>query len=130
MPIANHPIANLYLARALDPLIYVAGVIARDFFERPQHYTEVPDDVTDILDHLRSSLGYHPQWPNPPQRNMVAGRIVNRFAGEFAGIRRLAIQYEKRTADSGEAMARRAFKEDLNSFAARSSRLRALGFPR
>ena len=127
MPIANHPIANLYLARALDPLIYVAGVIARDFFERPQHYTEVPDDVTDILDHLRSSLGYHPQWPNPPQRNMVAGRIVNRFAGEFAGIRRLAIQYEKRTADSGEAMARRAFKEDLKLVRSKIQPLEGVG---
>jgi mersacidin/lichenicidin family type 2 lantibiotic len=110
-PPYSHPLAQIYFARALDPVIEIARAVSDDFVKRPQLYTRVPDDVAILLANFRSLIGKHPEWPNASQRSYTSSKFVSRFCQGFAGIRLSAILYIQRVSDSGRPLAQHSFIE-------------------
>jgi mersacidin/lichenicidin family type 2 lantibiotic len=110
-PRPNHALAQIYLVRALDPIIEIARAVSEDFVRRPHLYTRIPDDVASLLADFRALPGAHPDWPNAAQRAHMCGRIVSRFSQSFAGIRLSAIRFIKSVSSPGEQIARNSFIE-------------------
>lgn len=110
---ASHPLADLYVARALDPVIELAGKVARDFVMRPQQHTRASAEETELLTNFRLLVGKHPEWPNAAQRSFASTRLFARMCQSFAGIRRAAIRYVDASSDSGTSAASTAFVESV-----------------
>jgi mersacidin/lichenicidin family type 2 lantibiotic len=108
---SSHPLADLYVARALDPIIDLAREVARDFVLRPQHHTRASAEETAVLANFRLLVGKHPEWPNAAQRSFGSTNLMARMCQAFGGIRLAAIQFVQSTSDSGAPVARRAFAE-------------------
>jgi hypothetical protein len=65
-------VAGLYLYAKLDPLIDLACLVARDFFNRPHLYTELTDDEMPArLARLSSRVGYEEYYPSATQRRAM-----------------------------------------------------------
>jgi mersacidin/lichenicidin family type 2 lantibiotic len=107
----EHPLAQVYLVRALDPVIEIARAISEDFVKRPQFYTRVPDDIARLLADFRSLPGRHPDWPNAPQRAFTSSKLYSRFCSGFAGIRLAAIVFMKRETRGDDPTSGRSFLE-------------------
>jgi mersacidin/lichenicidin family type 2 lantibiotic len=107
----SHPLADLYVARALDPVMELTREVARDFVARPQHYTSASTEETAQLANFRLLVGKHPQWPNAAQRSFASSRLFARMCQSFAAVRLAAIRYMQSASDSGTPIARRAFAE-------------------
>src|SRR5262249_5991474 len=105
---ATHPLADLYFARALDPVIDLARRVAEDFVLRPQHHTRASTEETAVLANLRLLVGKHPEWPNAVQRSFASSKLFARMCHSFAGIRLSAIRYLQSGSDSAAPIARRA----------------------
>lgn len=107
----SHPLADLYVARALDPVVDLAREVAGDFVIRPQHHTRASTEEIALLGNLRLLVGKHPEWPNTVQRSFASSKIFARMCQSFAAIRLSAIRYMQSNADSGAPIARRALVE-------------------
>lgn len=103
---ASHPLADLYVARALDPLIELAREVAGDFVMRPQHHTRASAEDASLLGNLRLMVGKHPEWPNAVQRSFASSRIFARMCQSLAALRLSAIRYVQSTSESGAPIAR------------------------
>src|SRR5262245_8888408 len=110
-PRPTHPVAQIYLVRALDAVLEVAQAVSEDFPQRAHFYAHVPDDVARLLANFRSLPGKHPEWPDVYQRAFTSGHLVNRFLHDFAGIRLSAIRFIQSGLEAGELIARRALIE-------------------
>ena len=108
---ASHPLADLYVARALDPVIELARAVARDFVSRPQHHTEASAEETALLTNFRLLVGSHPEWPDAAQRSFASVRIFADLCQSFGAMRLSAIQYIEAASDSGTPIARRSVAE-------------------
>jgi hypothetical protein len=97
----DHAVAGLLFYKELDCLVDLAHLIALDFFDRPQLYRNVAEDVVSDLTRLRARYGYHEDFLCHEQRREIfagvfgegegvglmngAGAAVP--AGSFAGLR-------------------------------------------
>src|SRR5215217_5830210 len=61
-------LAGLYFFMVLDRLVYLAEWLSYDFFERPQKYTDLDDEVVDLLAELHASSGSNKLIPSTKQR--------------------------------------------------------------
>jgi mersacidin/lichenicidin family type 2 lantibiotic len=127
MEAPTHPIANIYVARALDPVVEIACAVSHDFVARPHHYKRVPDQVVGLLENFRSSLGNHPEWLSASQRNFASCRLINRFSSGFAGIRLSAIRYINSVSGPGGPIARRSCMEAAELLRASTQPLEGAG---
>lgn len=107
---ASHPLADLYIARALDPVIELAREVAGDFVMRPQHHTRASAEDSALLGNLRLLVGKHPEWPNTVQRSFASSRIFARMCQSLAALRLSAIRMQS-TSESGTPIARRTLVE-------------------
>jgi mersacidin/lichenicidin family type 2 lantibiotic len=108
---ARHPLADLYIARALDPVMELAREVGGDFVIRPQHHTKASAEETALLANFRLLVGKHPEWPNAAQRAFASSKVFARMCHAFAAVRLAAIRYVQSNSDSGGPIARRAFAE-------------------
>jgi mersacidin/lichenicidin family type 2 lantibiotic len=108
---ASHPLADLYVARALDPVIELAREVAGDFVIRPQHHTRASAEEAALLANFRLLVGKHPEWPNAVQRSFASSKLFARMCQSFADIRLAALRYVQSASESGLPFARRAFVE-------------------
>ena len=113
-----HPIVQIYLGRALDPLIQTARGVARDAEERPEVYGQLPDELVQLLSDIRTYTGIHPGWPDTEQRIQTARRTLGRFYRSFPSIRREAISLAESASTRNERLARRALNEEAQAFRA------------
>jgi mersacidin/lichenicidin family type 2 lantibiotic len=107
----SHPLADLYVVRALDPIVDLARELARDFVMRPQHHTRASAEETALLGNFRLLVGRHPEWPNAAQRSFASANLFARMCQSFGGIRLAAIQYMQSVSDSAAPIGRRSFVE-------------------
>jgi mersacidin/lichenicidin family type 2 lantibiotic len=107
----SHPLADLYVARALDPLIDLARAISGDFVRRPQHHTGASAEETALLTNFRLLYGKHPDWPDASQRSYASARPFGHLCQSFAGVRLAAIRYVEDASAPGAAIAQRLFAE-------------------
>src|ERR1700748_1392695 len=114
---ASHPLADLYVARALDPVIELTRAVAADVVGRPQLHTRASADDVTLLANFRLLTGKHPEWPAAAQRSFASAKLMTRMAQPFAAIRLAAIQYVRAGSDSGAAVARRVFTESAGPVA-------------
>jgi mersacidin/lichenicidin family type 2 lantibiotic len=114
----THPLVQIYLARAFDPLIQAAGGVARDVVERSDAYRLLPEDLTQLLSDFRTYTGVHPEWPDTEQRQAIAHRTLSRFYVSFASVRRAAISLAESESDRTEQSARRLLVEEAQSLRA------------
>ena len=110
---ASHPLADLYVARALDPVIELTREVAGDFVTRPQHHTRASAEEAALLANFRLLVGKHPEWPNAVQRSFASSKLFARMCQSFAAIRLSAIRYVQSASDS-VPIARRAFAESAD----------------
>jgi mersacidin/lichenicidin family type 2 lantibiotic len=113
-----HPLAQIYLARSLDPCIEIARAVADDFVRRPHLYSRVPDELSKALTNMRALTGKHPEWPDAAQRDFSSRRVVARTCQGFGGIRLAAIQMVRPSSKAGEPIARVALFEAAASMRA------------
>lgn len=106
---SSHPLAEIYVARALDPIIELAGAVSRDFVKRPQQYTRASADETSLLTNFRLLAGKHPEWPDAAQRSFASTKLLARMCQSFAAVRLSAIQFVQRESAPGSSIARRSF---------------------
>lgn len=115
---SSHPLAQIYLARALDPVIEIAEAVSEDFIRRTYLYTKTPDDIATLLANFRTLRGKHSEWPDAAQRTLTSSFAISRFFQAFASIRLAAIQSDQHGSGRGDGGAQKALA-DL------ASRLRA-----
>jgi hypothetical protein len=110
-----HPFAELYGQWTFNFLVDVAGAMANDFVERPQHYRKVPDDLTNVLSCFRSFPGAHPDWPDAEQRTAV---FRNLSAACLAGapLREAALLYVELATERNDELLLDAFRDTAVSF--------------
>jgi hypothetical protein len=75
---AERAVAGLLFYKELDCLIDLAYSVSLDFFDRPQLYRDVPDDVVRDLTELRARYGYREDFLSGEQRHEI-------LAGVFGG---------------------------------------------
>jgi mersacidin/lichenicidin family type 2 lantibiotic len=107
----SHPLADLYVARALDPVIALARALSGDFVRRPQQHTGASPEETTLLTNFRLLYGKHPEWPDEAQRSYASAKPLNRLSQPFATLRLAAIRYVQGASAPGAAIARRSFTE-------------------
>ena len=108
-PMSTHPLADIYVVRALDPVIELSRSVAGDFVTRPEQYTRVSADQTTLLKNFRVLPGKHPDWPDAAQRSFALARLLGRFCQSFAALRLAAMQFVQAGPRSGSPMGQRAF---------------------
>ncbi len=106
---ATNSLADIYVARALDPLIELASAVARDFVKRPEHHTRASAEETSLLSEFRILPGKHPEWPDAAQRSFATTKLLARFSGAFTAVRLSALQYVQGASSLGTPVARLAF---------------------
>lgn len=72
----DYAVAGLLFYKELDCLIDLAHLVSLDFFDRPQLYRHVTEDVVRDLTKLRTRYGYHEDFLSREQRHEI-------FAGVF-----------------------------------------------
>ena len=107
----SHPLADLYVARALDPVIQLTRAVSEDFVSRPQLHTRASAEETAMLANFRLLVGKHPEWPNAAQRSFASSKTIARLAQPFAAIRLAAIQYMQPVSAPGAPLVRRVLAE-------------------
>jgi mersacidin/lichenicidin family type 2 lantibiotic len=110
-----HPLAQVYLARALDPLVQAAGGVARDVVERPDAYPDLPETLTQLLSDFRTYTGIHPEWPDAAQRGVIAHQTLSRFSVSFVSLRRAAISFAGAGSNRTERIGRRTLAEEAQA---------------
>jgi mersacidin/lichenicidin family type 2 lantibiotic len=108
---ASHPLADIYVERALDPVIELARAVAGDFVRRPQQYTGASVEETTLLTNFRLLPGKHPEWPDEAQRSYASAKLFARLSQPFAAVRLAAIRCLPGASAPGTALARRLFTE-------------------
>jgi mersacidin/lichenicidin family type 2 lantibiotic len=111
-------LADLYIVRALDPLIDLARAISGDFVRRPQHHTGASAEETAVLTNFRLLYGKHPEWPDAPQRSYASAKPFARLGQSFAAARLAAIRYVQGASAPGAAIAQRLFTESADQLRA------------
>ena len=106
----SHPLADLYVARALDPIIELARALSGDFVRRPHHHAGASPEETTLLTNFRLLYGKHPEWPDAAQRS-YASKPLARLSQPLAALRLAAIRYVQGASAPGAAIARRSFTE-------------------
>src|SRR5262249_35110045 len=125
--LSNHPLAQIYISRALDPVVNVTHALSEDFFKRTHHYQGISDDIAGLLTDFRSFIGNHPEWPDSSQRILTASRVLSRFSQNLANIRRIAIAFTERTSSPGEPVVRHSFMEEAALLRATAQPLEGVG---
>jgi mersacidin/lichenicidin family type 2 lantibiotic len=115
---ATNSLANLYVVRALDPLIQVARAISGDFVRRPQHHAGASAEETALLTNFRLLYGRHPEWPDASQRSYASAKPFSHMCQSFAALRLAAIRYIRDASGPGAAIARRSFTESAGQLRA------------
>jgi hypothetical protein len=72
----DYAVAGLLFYKELDCLVDLAHLVSLDFFDRPQLYRYVTEDVVRDLTKLRARYGYHEDFLSREQRHEI-------FAGVF-----------------------------------------------
>jgi hypothetical protein len=72
----DYAVASLLFYKELDCLVDLAYLVSLDFFDRPQLYRYVTEDVVRDLAKLRARYGYHEDFLSREQRHEI-------FAGVF-----------------------------------------------
>ena len=114
----SNALANLYVARALDPLISLARALSGDFVRRPQHHTGASAEETVLLTNFRLLYGKHPEWPDASQRSYASAKPLSRMSQLFAALRLAAIRYNQDASALGPAIARRSLTESADQLRA------------
>jgi hypothetical protein len=112
---ALHPIGELYGRWAFNFMIDIACAIAYDFTERPQHYQDVPDDLSRILSGFRSSIGSHPDWPDAQQR-IALFRVLGPVCLASAPLREAALIYVEAGTEVNRELLMDAFRDASEVF--------------
>ncbi|GIH94325.1 hypothetical protein Psi01_49550 [Planobispora siamensis] len=112
---AWNPIGSLYAYRALDPVIGLAAAIAGDFADRPIPYSQIPEQIADLLSDFSSRLGNDPDWPAVAERAALSGRVLDGLAVEAAAVRKAAIVFTERGTGAAEPRLRRAAREAVTA---------------
>jgi len=107
----SHALADLYVARALDPVIELARALSGDFVRRPQLHTGASPEETALLTNFRLLYGKHPEWPDAAQRSYASAKPFGRLSQPFAALRLAAIRYVQGASAPGASIARRSFAE-------------------
>jgi mersacidin/lichenicidin family type 2 lantibiotic len=108
-PTSSHALAEIYVARALDSIVDLAGAVARDFVKRPQQYTRASSDETTLLTNFRLLVGKHPEWPDAAQRSFASKKPLARTSQPFTAVRLAAIQFVRNASAPGSSTAQRSF---------------------
>jgi hypothetical protein len=110
-----HPLARLYGQWAFNFMVNIASAIATDFTERPQHYQNVPEDMSTVLAGFRSLLGSHPDWPDAQQRISVF-RVLGSACLAGAPLREAALVYVEAGSELNRDLLLDAFGDAAVSF--------------
>lgn len=108
-PTSSHALAEIYVARALDSIVDLAGAVARDFVKRPQQYTRASAAETTLLTNFRLLVGKHPEWPDAAQRSFASAKPLARASQPFTAVRLSAIQFVRSASAPGSSTARPPF---------------------
>lgn len=114
----SNQLANLYVVRALDPLIDVARAVSGDFVRRPQNHARASAEETALLTNFRLLYGRHPDWPDASQRSYASAKPFARLSQPFAAVRLAAVRYAQLSSGPSAAIARRSFIESANGLRA------------
>ena len=87
-----HTIGRLYGQWAFNFMVDIARAIADDFVERPQHYRNVPGELSRVLSGFRTLMGSHPDWPDAQQR-LALFRVLGAACLAGAPLREAALVY-------------------------------------
>jgi hypothetical protein len=101
----DYAVAGLLFYKELDCLVDLAYLVSLDFFDRPQLYRHVTEDVVSDLTKLRARYGHHEDFLSREQRHEIFagvfgegegaelwnGATVAPPAGSFAGLRDQAL---------------------------------------
>jgi mersacidin/lichenicidin family type 2 lantibiotic len=106
---SSTPLSDLYITRALDPLIELARALSGDFVRRPQHHARASAEEAALLTNFRLLYGKHPEWPDASQRSYASAKPFARMCQSFAAVRLAAIRYMGDATAPGAPIARRSF---------------------
>lgn len=112
---ALHPIGRLYGQWAFNFMIDIACAIADDFTERPQHYRNVPDELSRIFSGFRAMLGSHPDWPDTHQR-IALFRTLGAACLAGVPLREAALVYVEAGTEVNRDVLIDAFRDSAESF--------------
>ena len=110
-----HPIGKLYGYWAFNFMIDIARAIADDFVERPQHYRNVPEQLTSLLSGFRTQLGSHPDWPDGQQR-IALFRVLGDVCLAGVPLREAALAYVETATELNRDLLTDAFRDAARSF--------------
>ncbi|MEZ5863368.1 MAG: hypothetical protein R3D25_04590 [Geminicoccaceae bacterium] len=112
-----HPIGQLYGQWVFNFMVDIAGAIAFDFTDRPQHYRSVPDELGRLPTGFRSSMGSHPDWPDAQQR-IANFRVLGTACLAGVPLREAALVYVQSGTEETRDLLAEAFRDTAESFRA------------